>query len=66
MIQIPDKPSFTPNEIAYILNVSRETVYRWIRSGILKAEQLPTGIHRIARNELENFQKRGKIEEMMS
>jgi transposase len=36
-MNLPDKPSFRPDEAAAILGVSRRTVYRKLRKGELEA-----------------------------
>jgi excisionase family DNA binding protein len=37
------------------LNVSRETLYRWRRKGIIKSVTLPTGHIRVPREEVERL-----------
>lgn len=49
------------SDIAKELNLDRTTVFRWIEKGYLKSIQLPTGTHRIARQELDAFLKMQKI-----
>ncbi len=62
MIKTPSKKGYyTPLEIADLLRVCRTTVWRWIRSGQLKAVKLSIKNYRISGKELENFlNKRSK------
>lgn len=52
----------TPDEARKVLNVSRNTMYRLLRSGRLKSYQLPTesgvgGIYRIRQVDLDKFRE---------
>lgn len=42
-------------DVARILKVTRNTVYRWAANGKLMARQSPTGMMRIQRTDLEAF-----------
>jgi excisionase family DNA binding protein len=44
-------------EIAEVLGVSRNTVLRWIRLGLVEATRLPGGTYRVPRTELERLKK---------
>ena len=46
---------FSPNEAARWLKVDRITIYRWIKSGRLQANQLPDGRLRIEAKELDKL-----------
>lgn len=50
---------YTITEVAKILRVSRQTIYTWIDTGILKAYQLPckAGGWRIKPEEVERMRK---------
>lgn len=39
-------------EVALILNVSRQTIWRWIEEGKIKATKLPSGRYRIPEGEV--------------
>ncbi len=54
---LPNKPNFTPRELAYMLHVSTNTVYEWITSGILAADGRPVQIRRA---EIERFFESGE------
>lgn len=56
MLKNEDRPWLTADEVAAQLNVHRETVRRWIRSGQLKAVKAGR-LHRIAPAELTAFLK---------
>jgi excisionase family DNA binding protein len=49
---LPNKPHFTPRDLAYLLHVSTKTVYDWIAAGILVANGRPV---EIKRDEVERF-----------
>ena len=51
----PGKQFLTNAEIARILHVSRNSVYRWIKSGKLKAFQTPGGNYRILTKDFKKF-----------
>ena len=47
---------YTPKEVAELLKVTKETVWRWIRVGKLKATRLGgTGSYRISTEALNDF-----------
>ena len=50
---------YTPEEVADALKVSRNTVWRWIREGLLNAQLLPTGGYRITKESYEDFLANG-------
>lgn len=50
---------YTPEEVADAIKVSRGTVWRWIREGLLNAQLLPTGGYRIAKESYEEFLANG-------
>jgi len=52
---IPDKPYFSPAEIAELLMVSPITVRGWAARGLLRAETTPGGHRRFLRSEVERF-----------
>jgi len=62
MIRTPLKKGYyTPLEIADLLKVCRTTIWRYIRSGQLKAVKLSIKNYRISKKELERFlNKRSK------
>lgn len=62
MVKTPlKKDYYTPQEIADLLRVSRFSVWRYIRSGKLKAIKLTERNFRIEKKELERFlNKRSK------
>jgi excisionase family DNA binding protein len=37
MMSIPNKKSFRPDEVAALLGVSRRTVFRWLKKGVIGA-----------------------------
>ncbi|MDG6901237.1 MAG: helix-turn-helix domain-containing protein [Nitrososphaerota archaeon] len=41
-----------PKEAAELLNVSRQTIWAWIKGGKIKAVRLPSGQHRIPDSEV--------------
>ena len=48
--------TYSPKEIAAILNVAHGTVWRWIRDGKLKAARLGgNGTYRVTKEDLEAF-----------
>ena len=54
---------FTPGEVARQLRVHRDTVMRWIRTGILESEVIHEGRrvrHHIKASTLEAIEQRGK------
>ena len=53
---LPNKPIFTPRDLAYLLHVSTNTVYDWIAAGILVADGRPV---QIRRDEVERFLESG-------
>lgn len=52
---IPDKPYFSPAEVAELLMVSPITVRGWAARGLLRAETTPGGHRRFLRSEIERF-----------
>ncbi len=54
------KGYYTPKEIAGLLDVCNETVWRYIRSGKLKAIKLTERNFRIEKKELEKFLNKRK------
>jgi len=49
---------FTPKEVAEMFKVDTKTVYRWVKSGRLKAIVLPGGTLRITKEEIDRLLKR--------
>jgi putative resolvase len=41
-----------PNEAAELLNVSRQTIWTWIKRGKIRAVKLPSGQYRIPDSEI--------------
>lgn len=54
-IHNPEKSFLTNAEIAQILHVTRVSVYRWVKSGKLKAFRTPGGNYRILTNDFKKF-----------
>jgi excisionase family DNA binding protein len=52
----------TMESIAGYCMVSTGTVRRWIKSGELRASQLPSGQYRVSLADLKNFLKQNNIE----
>jgi excisionase family DNA binding protein len=50
----------TPVEAAKLLSVRRETIYRWIKSGDLKAYTLSRHMVRISESDLKQFLKKNR------
>jgi excisionase family DNA binding protein len=46
---LPKKAMYRPDELADYLDKSRQTIYRWIEEGKLKAVKDPGGCFRITR-----------------
>ncbi len=46
---------FTPDEAAEYLRVSRPTVYRYMRDGVLAYYELPKGGRRLKRSDLDSL-----------
>jgi excisionase family DNA binding protein len=57
---MPDEDLLTTVEAARMLRVSRKTVARWIRLGLLPAVQLPGGTYRIHRDVVEKMLREGR------
>lgn len=57
VLQIPDKPSFRPDEAAVILNMSVKTIYSWISTGEMEAVRVGKKSLRIPRGEIEKKQR---------
>ena len=53
-----DLKLYTPNEVAEILKLSRQTVYNYITAGKLRSVQLGRE-HRISEEDLKEFLKTG-------
>lgn len=58
--RISRRKTFTPSEAAAELGVHVSTVYRFMRSGRLGAEQYPTGTFRISRAALMEFRREAR------
>jgi excisionase family DNA binding protein len=50
---VSKKELLRPDEAAELLNVSRWTIYRWVKQGEIKATKIGRGSLRIFRNSLE-------------
>lgn len=57
MNNLPDKELFRPDEVACFLGVSRQTIYLWIKTGILPAKKIGKRLVRIHRESLKELQK---------
>lgn len=57
MIEIPNKPTFRPDEAALIFDVTRKTIYLWIDNGILEAVKI-SRILRIPRESMVKCQEK--------
>lgn len=62
MEELKEKKWFTTYEVARILDVSPMTVWRWCKSGKIKAGKTPGGYYSIPREEVEKIlrQMRGE------
>lgn len=49
-----EKDYYRPDEVATLLQISQETVYRWMRGGKLKPVKIE-GVTRIPKEELERL-----------
>lgn len=49
------KERYTVKEICEIMHVTSQTVYKWIRIGLLRAEKDESGRYEIKREEILNF-----------
>ena len=59
---LADREHVGTGEAARRLGVSRRTVLRWIRDGIIRdAEEMPTGRHRIPVESLEGLVRPAKV-----
>lgn len=58
-----DQDVFTVDEAAEFLRVSRPTIYRWMREGLLHYYMLPGASRRIKREDLERLLKPGSPED---
>lgn len=56
---IPNKPLFRVNEVADLLDVSKQTVYLWIDHGLLEVEKYNRTI-RVPRESIINFRLRSR------
>lgn len=54
---IPNKLLFRPDEVAKLLSLHRDTIYRWIKQGKLSAIKTPGVSLRISREEIERIFK---------
>ena len=54
--RLKEKQLTTPKEVAKIIGVSRVSIYRWIKSGILEGHKFG-GVVRIKKEDLEKFVK---------
>lgn len=52
------KERYTVNEICEVLRVTSQTVYKWIRIGLLRAEKNSSGRYEIKREEILNFMEK--------
>lgn len=43
---------YTLKQTALLLNVSRQTIWAWIKAGKIKAVELPSGRYRVAKSEV--------------
>jgi len=51
MMELPNKPHLLPREVQSFMGISRGTLYRWLKDGIIPARRLG-GSYRIPRQEL--------------
>lgn len=49
---LPEKRTFTPQEVADIMRVSRQTVYNWFDDGTLPYFKIGPRIRRVRRDDL--------------
>ena len=56
---LPDKPLFRVEEVATLLDVSKQTIYLWIDHGILHAEKY-NRIIRVPRESIISFRLRSR------
>lgn len=43
---------YTPKQTALLLNISRQTLWAWIKGGKIKAVRLPSGRYRVPKSEV--------------
>lgn len=58
--EIKEATYFTPSDIAEILNVDRQSVYRWIKSGRMPGFKFG-GIYRVTQEDLEDFLRNSRF-----
>jgi len=58
------KRFLTTGEIASILHVTRVTVYRWAKSGKLKAYQTPGGTYHVLRKDFAEFLRKSGMDDL--
>lgn len=51
---------FTPSDIAKILKVNRQAVYRWIKSGVLPGFKFG-GVYKVTKEDFEKFLKASRF-----
>lgn len=54
-------PLMTPLEVADAFGVSRSTVGRWAKDGVLPVIHLPSGRYRFRREDIESLLQMGEI-----
>lgn len=54
MSELPNKPNLLPREIQTFLDISRATLYRWLKDGKIPAKQIGDS-YRIPRQEFLNW-----------
>ncbi len=64
--KLPPKEFFTTGEIARLLNITRISVYRWVKSGKLKAYRVPKGRYRILRKDFIEFLKNSGMGKLLN
>lgn len=56
-----EKEIFYIQDVTKIFGVTRDTIYRWCRSGNLKYSELPTGRRFFTREQIEAFKNGSKV-----
>ena len=54
-MKLHEKKLFTTSEVAELLGTTRVSVWRWIKTGKIRAIKLPGGQYRIPREEVEKL-----------